>query len=356
MNLVALGISPALGGALLREFAARGHSVLDLHGEGESSVVAGSNLRREIFSGVADLQKRFADAVRNADAVLVGSDLSDGIEIGEWINSEAKYITAFYDFDAPATLAALKDDGVDYISPELISRYQLYLSASGGPTLERLEREFNSPMARALYFYADPQKFFPEDTPKKWNLGFLGMYHTDRQPALQSFMLDASRQLPREKFVVAGRQYPPAILWPENIERLDHLPPDRHVRFFNEQVFTLNITREHCIEAGYSPSARLFQAAACGTPVICDSWDGLEEFFELGDEILIAYSGAEVVHYLQSISETEAREIGAQARKRVLAQHTAAHRAEELENYFLELRGERARPELNPTEQVASDE
>ena len=346
MNLVALGISAAPGGALLREFAARGHEVHHLVAGGNApnpNSTAPSSLRTEIFSDTADLKKRFASQIREADAVLVGSDLCEGAEIGDWVTSQAEHITAFYDFDAPMTLARVKDEGADWITAGLISRYQLYLSTSGGPVLERIEREFGSPMARSLYFSADPGIFFPEDAQKKWNLGFLGRYHADRQPALQSFLLDAARQLPREKFVVAGRQYPAAVAWPENLDRIEHLPASEHRRFYNEQIFTLNLTRAHCLESGYSPSARLFEAAACGTPIICDFWDGLEEFFELGEEILIAYSGAEAVHYLRSISESEAREIGELARKRVLSQHTPAHRAEELENYFLELRGARAR-------------
>jgi spore maturation protein CgeB len=125
-------------------------------------------------------------------------------------------------------------------------------------------------------------------------------------------------------------------VWPRNIERVEHLAPRHHRRFYNRQRFTLNITRADMVAAGWSPSVRIFEAAACGTPIISDVWPGLEEFFVPDREILLARSTAAMLALLRETSTQAARELGAAARAKVLALHTAAHRAEELEQHLRE--------------------
>ncbi|MFY0581581.1 CgeB family protein [Cystobacter fuscus] len=109
--------------------------------------------------------------------------------------------------------------------------------------------------------------------------------------------------------------------------------PPEHPAFYNSQRFTLNVTRADMVRAGYSPSVRLFEAAACAVPIISDAWQGLDTFFRPGEEILISRSGEETRRYLQEVPEAERQEMGRKARARVLAAHTAAHRAETLEDY-----------------------
>jgi spore maturation protein CgeB len=213
----------------------------------------------------------------------------------------------------------------------------LYLSFTGGPTLDVLEKEYHSPMARSLYCSFDPALYFPDPQPAQWDLGYLGTYSDDRQPPLEKLMLDAARQWPQGRFVVAGPQYPASVRWPANTEYIHHLPPAEHRAFYNRQRFTQNITRADMIRAGYSPSVRLFEAAACGTPIISDYWDGLDSLFEFDTEILVAYSAADTLRYLRELSEVERQAIGERARQKVLAQHTAPHRAQELESYAKEL-------------------
>ena len=134
---------------------------------------------------------------------------------------------------------------------------------------------------------------------------------------------------------MAGPQYPASIRWPANVRRVEHLPPDRHRSFYNSQRFTLNLTRADMIAAGFSPSVRLFEAAACGTPIVSDPWDGIEDVLTPGEEVLIARSGADVLGYVRDLPDDERRAVADRARTRVLAEHTAAHRAEELECYVL---------------------
>jgi spore maturation protein CgeB len=173
----------------------------------------------------------------------------------------------------------------------------------------------------------------------------MGTYSEDRQPALDELLLQPARCWNRGRFVVAGPQYPRSVCWPRNIKRYTHLSPAKHRAFYNAQKFTLNITRAEMVEAGYSPSVRLFEAAACGTAIISDYWPGLEEFFQPNQEILIADSSEESLYYLLETTESERREMGARARTRVLARHTAKHRARELEGYVLEL-AQRHAPEV----------
>ena len=176
-----------------------------------------------------------------------------------------------------------------------------------------------------------------------WDLGYLGTYSDDRQPVLERLLLVPSRRVTARQFVVAGPSYPENIEWPPNVERIDHVPPEEHTGFYRSQRYTLNVTRAHMVRAGWSPSVRLFEAAACATPIISDEWPGIESIFEPGREILLARTSDDVLRFLHEIDESERRAIGERARKRVLQSHTAEHRAAELETYLREVRGSRGR-------------
>jgi spore maturation protein CgeB len=224
-----------------------------------------------------------------------------------------------------------------YLDRALVERYAMYLSFTGGPVLDRLERQYGSPAARALYCSADTAIYCHDPHEPAWDLAYMGTYSADRQPALDTLLLRAAAAWPQGRFAVVGPQYPDALVWPANTERIAHLAPDRHSSFYNRQRFTLNITRAQMREVGYSPSIRLFEAAACGTPVISDDWPGLDTLFAPGREILIARSTDDVVSYLQEIPEADRQKLGALARQRVLASHTGKHRAQELLGYVREL-------------------
>ncbi|MBC8097468.1 MAG: glycosyltransferase [Akkermansiaceae bacterium] len=324
---------------LVRELAARGHDVLFL--ERDSEIFSAHRDRpappygcAEQYADLKNLKDRFADEVRQAGLVVVGSGLDEGIAIGEWVTQVAQGGTAFYDLDPPATINNLLRGQMDYLSPELIPRFQLYLSFTGGPILEYLETHYHSPMARPLYGSVDAMLYFPEEREVKWDLGYLGTYAEDR-PALDQLLLEPAREWSRGRFVVAGPHYPRSIPWPKNVKRLPHLAPAKHRAFYNSQKFTLNVTRASRVAAGFCPAMRLFEAAACGTPIISDWWDGLDRFFIPGKEILIARSSDETLEYLRTVSEIDRRRIGYRGRERVLAAHTSRQRAQELEAYAL---------------------
>jgi spore maturation protein CgeB len=327
---------------LVRELTRRGHRVLFLERDVEwyrsnRDLPRPPFGRTALYESLTDLKARFADAVRGADLVIVGSYVPEGVAVGEWVTSIAQGATAFYDIDTPVTLARLARGDAEYLTRALVPRYRLYLSFTGGPTLERIERELGSPMARALYCAVDPSLYSPESMPPRWDLGYMGTYSDDRQPTLERLMLEPARRWSEGRFIVAGPQYPRGIAWPRTVERITHLPPAEHRAFYNAQRFTLNVTRADMIEAGYSPSVRLFEAAACAVPIVSDWWEGLDGILEPEREILVARSPDDVLAYLHDLPETDRRALGERARARVLAEHTAAHRAAELEGYALEL-------------------
>ena len=326
---------------LVRELTARGHEVTFLERD-QPWYASHRDLPRPpygetyLYGSVEELRARFGREVRAADAVIVGSYVPEGVAAGEWVTGHARGVTAFYDIDTPVTLAKMAAGDAEYLSAGLIARYDLYLSFTGGPTLERIQQQYGSPLALPLYCSVDPEFYFPEDddAPPRWTLGYLGTFSEDRQPALARLLLEPARRDPAARMVVAGPQYPSGVAWPANVECIEHLPPGEHRRFYNRQRFTLNVTRTEMIRAGHSPSVRLFEAAACGVPIISDRWTGLEELFVPGEEILLADTAEEVTGHLRGLSDAEARRIGARARRRVLAEHTAAHRAKALEAYL----------------------
>ncbi len=325
--------------ALLKELAARGHRVTFLERD-----VPWYSSNREfdrapyceigLYANFAELRERYTDLVRHADLVVVGSYVPEGIAVGEWVLSTAAEVRAFYDIDTPVTLANLQAGKCEYIASYLYPQYDLYLSFTGGPTLTYIEEELGSPCARALYCSVDPSLYHPRLQPQEWDMAYLGTYAPDRQPALSRFLLEVARAHPDGSFAVAGPQYPDDVPWPANVQRIEHLPAHEHVAFYNSQKFTLNITRQDMVKAGYSPSVRLFEAAACGVPIITDEWPGLDTIFTPGSEILPVRRSADVSSYLQMPLE-QRLQVAERARERILRFHTAAVRAQELERHVL---------------------
>lgn len=329
--------------ALLKELKSLGHEILFLEKDvpwysGNRDLPNPNFCRLGLYKTNEELYADYNQEVAEADVVIVGSYVQQGVEVGNWAVKTANGVTAFYDIDTPVTLAKLERKDYEYLDPQIISKYDLYLSFSGGPILKHLEQHYGSPMARALYCSVDPDLYYPEQKEKKWQMGYLGTYSTDRQPTVEELLNKPAAEFPEKEFVVAGPQYPTDFPWSENVAKIDHLPPARHREFYNSQCFTLNVTREDMIKAGYSPSVRLFEAAACGVPIISDYWDGIESIFKPEKEILIARTSSEVSRFFRNISEEERKRIGERARQKILQSHTAKARALELVNYVREVR------------------
>jgi spore maturation protein CgeB len=322
--------------ALVRGLAEEGHRVLFL--ERDVPWYAGVNrdlpdpdfCELVLYDDPDRMLARFAPLLRAADAVIVGSYVPDGVRIIDRLAAMHLRHLAFYDIDTPVTLAKLDAGDEEYLAARQIPRFDTYLSFSGGAVLDHLETDRGARQACALYCSVDPAAY-PADpaAPKRWDLGYLGTYSDDRQPTLERLLLEPARRRPDLRFVVAGPQYPDAIDWPSNVERIDHLPPAEHAAFYNAQRFTLNVTRAAMRRMGWSPSVRLFEAASCGTPVISDDWRGLSELLPPAEAIVIA-EGPEDVLAALALPEARRRAIGGAARRRVLAAHTGRARAREL--------------------------
>jgi spore maturation protein CgeB len=327
---------------LIRGLAARGYRILflerdapwyasnrdDPNPEGATTV---------IYESFEDLSSRFEREVSQAALVIVGSYVPDGSRVGEWVTSVANGKCAFYDIDTPITMSLLDSGRCEYISAQLIGRYDAYFSFAAGPTLRKLESKYGSPMARPLYCSVDQDKYYPAETQKRWDLGYLGTYSADRQCLVDELLVNPACQWSEGQFAVAGPQYPDSIQWPANVERFVHLSPGEHAAFYSSQRFTLNVTRQAMKSAGHSPSVRLFEAGACGVPVISDWWEGLETLFRIGDEVLVAERAEDTLRYLRDIPEPRRLSIGQSARNRVLAEHTPAARALQIEGYLKEM-------------------
>jgi spore maturation protein CgeB len=328
---------------LIRELVRRRHHVLFLE-RNASWYAANRDLphppygRTELYETVEELRERFTGEVRDADLVVVGSYVPDGIEVGRWACATARGVTAFYDIDTPVTLAALAAGTCTYLAASQIPKFTMYLSFTGGPTLRRLERHYGANRARPLYCSFDPGCYHPAQCDSRWDLGYMGTHCPTRQAGLERLLLSAARSS-AHRFIVAGPGYPADIVWPGNVERIENVPAANHRSFYTSQRYTLNLTRADMIRAGYSPSVRLFEAAACGVPIISDYWKGLETLFRPDSEILISESAQQTLACLQ-LPDRQRRAIGRRARHRVLAEHTAEHRAAQLEAYLDESRGQ----------------
>jgi spore maturation protein CgeB len=338
--------------ALLRQLAARGHRITfferDVEWYRENRDLAEADYCDiRLYEGVDELVSRYGAIVAQSDVVIIGSYVPDGILVTRWLLEQAKGLTAFYDIDTPVTVADLRTGRCEYLDRRAIPKFDLYLSFTGGPILTQIEDEFGAKCARLLACSVDLSFYYP--APKRferWQLGYLGTYSADRQPKLQELLVRPAQEFPDKTFAVAGSLYPEDLTWPANVDRIDHLPPSEHRQFYNSQKFTLNVTRQDMVTAGYSPSVRLFEAAACGTPIISDRWAGLESFFEPGREILIADNADDCCRFMRDCGATEWLAISRKARERVLAEHSAAQRARQLEAYILEVRESENEPAL----------
>jgi len=328
--------------SLVRALSARQHDILFL----ERDVEWYANQRDMaeppfcnvgLYKTLPDLRKQFSADIRSADLVIVGSYVPEGVAAAEWVLRNARAPIAFYDIDTPVTVAKLEAGDYEYLSPDLIPRFDLYLSFTGGPLLDRMGLRFGARMTRPLYCSADPETYYPQPDRRSWDLGYIGTYSADRHAQFDRMLLAPAKLWSSGRFIVAGSQYPSDIQWPSNLIRILHLPSSDHRQFYNQQRFTLNLTRDPMVKAGFSPSVRLFEAAACGTAIISDAWAGLETFFAPGKEILVAASTSEILAMLRTTSEPSITEIGDAARKRFLSEHTPDHRAAELEGYISEL-------------------
>ena len=282
-----------------------------------------------------DWQEIKAEAVRelkDADIGIVTSYCPDGVAACHLVLNSNLWRSVFYDMDTPVTLSRLqKGETVEYLPPNGLGEFDLVLSYTGGQALHQLREKLHAQRVETLYGWVDPVIHYRvEPSPKfQSNLSYLGTYAADRQAALEQLLISPARTLPDHQFVIGGAMYANREDWSGNIRFFDHVAPPEHCAFYSSSPLTLNITRASMAAMGYCPSGRLFEAAACGTAVLSDWWEGLDTFFEPGEEILIAQSTAEAIEAISLPPEILGR-MGARAKGKALECHTAENRAQRL--------------------------
>jgi spore maturation protein CgeB len=277
------------------------------------------------------VHRRATAVIAEADSAIVTSFCPDAAEACRLVQSSGAR-KVFYDLDSPVTLDRLAHgEAVAYVPEEGLGGFDLVLSFAGGRTLRDLEDKLGARVALPLYGSVDPTVHHPvaPDPASRCDLSYLGTYAADRQRALQDLFIEPARRRPDLRFVLAGSQYPNEFPWTGNMYYRSHMPPADHPAFFCSSRLTLNITRGPMALAGYCPSGRLFEAAACGTPIVSDPWPGIDAFFEPGREILLATTTADVLEALD-LPPAQLAAIGEAGRERAMASHSAGVRASEL--------------------------
>ena len=273
---------------------------------------------------------RVRAALAGADAGMVTSYCPDGIEATRAVLDSRVPVRCFYDLDTPVTLERIEaGEQVNYLGPDGLSGFDLVLSYTGGLALDALRDRLGARRVAPLYGSVDPATHRPAPPRAEYAalLSYLGTYAADRQAALEQFFIEPARLRPEARFVIGGAQYPAGFPWTPNIFFVRHLPPALHPEFYCSGRITLNVTRAAMARMGWCPSGRLFEAAACGVPILSDWWDGLDAFFEPGREILVARTTEDAIAALD-LPEADLAAIARRAR--ALSEHSAQRRAREM--------------------------
>jgi spore maturation protein CgeB len=271
---------------------------------------------------------------QNADLIVKASGVGVFDEFLESAVLELKQphsLIVFWDVDAPATLDRVQNNPADSFR-SLIPRYDLILTYGGGEPVVNAYKSLGARECVPIYNALDATTHYgvAPDPKFECKLGFLGNRLPDREARVEEFFLRAAAELPQEQFLLGGNGWDDKPL-PSNVKYLGHVYTRDHNAFNCTPQAVLNISRESMARYGFSPATRVFEAAGAGACIISDVWKGIDLFLEPEREILVAENGHDVAEHLRQLTPEKAQMIGEAARKRVLAEHTYAHRAEQLE-------------------------
>lgn len=323
---------------LVGALARRGHRVVFFERDApyyaqnrDLAAIPGGDL--VLYADWEGVRARAEREIADADVAMVTSYCPDGLAATDLVLGASRATRVFYDLDTPVTLARLgRGETTGYIGPRGLADFDLVLSYTGGSALDELTSRLGARRVAPLYGHVDPTVHRPALPEERFRAGlsYLGTYAADRQAALETLFVEPARRRPERRFLIGGAQYPADFPWTANIYFVRHLPPPEHPAFFSSGRLTLNVTREAMAAMGWCPSGRLFEAAACGVPILSDTWEGLDAFFEPDAEILIATTTEEATAAID-LGDGELRRIAAAARERVLAEHTSDRRVRDFE-------------------------
>jgi spore maturation protein CgeB len=277
---------------------------------------------RAMISRAAD-----ADVVVKASGVGVFDDL---LLRGLVEAARPHAVKIFWDVDAPATLSEMRADRGAPLA-QLLSELDLVLTYGGGPPVIRAYEEFGARLCRPIYNGLDPNTHHPAPPEPRFtsDLNFLANRLPDREERVERFFLEPAARLQDRRFIIGGSGWDDKPM-PANVRRAGHVGTADHNAFNTSSLAVLNVARDSMADVGYSPATRVFEAAGAAACLITDAWEGVELFFQPGEELLVARDGRDVAEHLASLTPERARVIGEAARQRALADHTYARRAAEV--------------------------
>jgi spore maturation protein CgeB len=272
-----------------------------------------------------------SEHVRDADVAMVTSYCPDAQSAAALI-LDSNAFSVFYDLDSPVTLARVAAGApVPYLPDGGLGDFDLVLSYAGGVALSQLQERLGARTVAPLYGHADPAQYQPVPAQQRFrsDLSYLGTYAPDRQAGVEQLFIKPAQGRAQRQFLLGGSNYPPGFPAETNVTLMPHVAPPDHPAFYCSSRATLSVTREAMASLGFCPSGRLFEAAACGVPVVTDDWPGLPHFYTPNEEIIVAHSTEDVIAAIELPDSSLAR-IGRAARERTLDEHSSAHRAREL--------------------------
>lgn len=277
---------------------------------------------------------RMLERARNADLLVKASGIGVFDALLERAVIEARRpgkLVAYWDVDAPATLDRIGADPADPFRA-LIPQFDLVLTYGGGPPVVRTYGRFGAKQCVPIYNALDPTTHRPvmPDVRFEADLSFLGNRLPDRESRVEEFFFRAASLLPHRRFLLGGNGWADKPM-PQNVRYVGHVYTRDHNAFNCTPLAVLNVSRESMARYGYSPATRVFEAAGAAACLLTDAWEGIEQFFEPERELLVARDAAEVAELLETLEPRRAKRIGEAAYRRVLSQHTYAHRAAQLE-------------------------
>lgn len=295
-----------------------------------------------VYPATADGVERVLAQASDADIIVKASGVGVFDELLEAevpLLRRSNNTIIYWDVDAPATLERMQRHADDSFRQQ-VGRYDLVLTYGGGPPVITAYERFGARGCVPIYNALDPDSHFPVAPVERFSgtLGFLGNRLPDREARVREFFLAPATRLPRHRFILGGSG------WDENLERtgnvdcIGHVFTRDHNAFNCSPLAVLNINRDSMARIGYSPPTRVFEAAGAGACLICDAWEGMENFLDPDSEVLLVHRGDDVAELLSGLTPEAAHRVGARARHRLLSEHTYRHRARDLRGLLLNRR------------------
>ena len=324
---------------LLRDLASRGYAITfyepDAYERQEHRDMDPPDWARSVvYPATADGLRDVLAEARNADVVIKASGVGvfdDELIEGVLEHASPHALKIFWDVDAAATLDEMRGDR-NHPVRRALATLDLVLTYGGGPPVVEAYEGFGASRCVPVYNALDPTTHCAVEPDPRFaaDLSFLGNRLPDREARVEQFFLDPAAELPDRRFLIGGNGWESKAL-PTNVRHLGHVFTHEHNAFNSTPLAVLNVARDSMADVGFSPATRVFEAAGAAACLITDAWEGIELFLKPDEEVLVARDGKDVAEHVRTLTSERARAIGDAALRRVLAEHTYAHRGAEVD-------------------------